>query len=180
MDDTVLRTRLFEQVERSVVAGRRLAEDPDDAVLFTGRYMSAAEFATHSRSERVLHRWDIVGRDDIGWAMLAQPELTLHALKILTEMPVLAETLANRLHAANYHAEDFTVVVRSQPDDDVIISSTDGVLSVRSEALTDRQADAHLASAARLLALWGRREPSAPIQLEGRSTKTALWPLFGW
>jgi hypothetical protein len=94
MDDAVLRTRLFEQVERSVTASRRLAEDPDDAVLFTGRCMSAAEFATHSRSERVLHRWDIVGRDDIGWAMLAQPELTLHALKILTEMPVLAETWA--------------------------------------------------------------------------------------
>jgi hypothetical protein len=51
----------------------------------------------HSRSERALYRWDIVGGDEIGWEMLTQPELTLHSLKIRTEMPVPAETLANRL-----------------------------------------------------------------------------------
>lgn len=180
LDDSTLRTLLFEQVDRSIHASKRLAERPDDAVLFTGRNMSAADFAMHSRSERALHRWDIVGRDDVGWAMLAQPELTLHALKILTEMPVLAETLPNRLHAANYHSGDFTVVLRSEPDDDVTISLEDGVLCVGSQPRTDCPVDAHLASAARLLALWGRREPSAAIRLGKGANQTALQCLFGW
>jgi len=134
----------------------------------------------HSRSERSLHRWDIIGRDDIGWAMLAQPELTLHALKVLTEMPVLAETFVNRLHAANYHSGDFTVLLRSEPDNDVTISLEDGVLCVGTQLLTDRPVDALLARAARLLALWGRREPSAAIQLGRGANQTALQCLFGW
>lgn len=180
MDDVALRKILFEQVARSINARQRLAELPDDEVLFTGRSMRAAEFAMHSRSERALHRWDIVGRDDVGWEMLTQPELTLHSLKILTEMPILAETPANRLQAANYHSGDFSVVLRSEPDDDVTISLTDGVLSVRSEAPTDRPVDVHLASAARLLALWGRREPSAAMQLGPESDRVALHCLFGW
>jgi hypothetical protein len=142
--------------------------------------MRAAEFAMHSRSERALHRWDIVGRDDIGWEMLTQPELTLHSLKILTEMPVLAETLANRLQAANYHSGEFSVVLRSEPDDDVIIALEDGVFSVCSLPLTDRPVDAYLASAARLLVLWGRREPSAAIQLGKGPTQSVLQCLFGW
>jgi uncharacterized protein (TIGR03083 family) len=66
MDDPTLRRHFFEQVERSSKARQRLARDADDAVLFTGRAMSAAEFATHSRSERSIHRWDIAGRDEIG------------------------------------------------------------------------------------------------------------------
>jgi hypothetical protein len=180
IDDAALRTLLFEQVERSIHASQRLAERPEYAVLFTGRNMSAADFAMHSRSERSLHRWDIVGRDDVGWVMFAQPGLTLHALKILTEMPVLAETPANRLQAANYHSGDFTVVLRSDPGDDVTISLHHGVLSVASQPLTDRPVDAHLEPAARLLALWGRREPSAAIQLGRGANQLALQCLFGW
>ena len=38
--------------------------------------MTAADFAMHSRSECALHRWDLVGRDDVGWAMLGTPALT--------------------------------------------------------------------------------------------------------
>lgn len=180
MDDATLRDRLFEQVERSTEARHRLADHSDDGVMFTGRVMSAAEFEVHSRSERALHRWDIIGRDDIGWEMLAQPELTSHSLKILTEMPVLPEALENRLNAADYHSGDFTVLLRSDPQDDVILSYSDGALSVRSEPVTDRPADAHLEPATRLLALWGRRETSAPIQLETGSNRNALWCLLGW
>src|SRR5579863_10298169 len=60
-----LRARFSEQVDRAVNARGLLAELPDRTVRFTGRSMTAAEFATHSRSERALHRWDIVGRDDV-------------------------------------------------------------------------------------------------------------------
>jgi uncharacterized protein (TIGR03083 family) len=179
MDDATLRRRFFEQVERSKRARQRLARDADDAVLFTGRAMTAAELATHSRSERAIHRWDIVGRDEIGWEMLAQPELTVHALKILTDMTVLPETLENRLRVAG-RSGDFQVRLRSEPHDDVVVSHSGGSLTVRSEPPGDGQVDARLDPAARVLALWGRREPSAPIHLEGEADRDALWCLFSW
>jgi hypothetical protein len=180
MEDSILRDHLFEQVERSTQAKARLALEADDAVTFTGRLMNAAEFATHSRCERALHRFDIVGRDEVGWAMLGQPELTLHSIKILTEMPVLPEALANRLVAAAYRSGDFSVVLRSEPHSDVTVSLSDGVLTVRSVPVSDRPVDAHLEAAARLLALWGRREPSAAIELTKGANRDALWCLFGW
>lgn len=179
MDDPTLRRHFFEQVERSKQARQRLARDADDAVVFTGRAMTAAEFTTHSRSERAIHRWDIVGRDEIGWEMLAQPDLTLHALKILTDMTVLPETLDNRLRVAG-RSGDFEVRLRSEPHDDVVVSLSGGSLAVRSEPPGDRRVDARLDLAARLLALWGRREPSAPIHLERGANRDALWCLFGW
>jgi hypothetical protein len=180
MEDSALRARLFEQVGRSTRARGQLAHQSSDAVLFTGRMIRAAEFATHSRSERALHRWDIVGRDELGWAMLAQAELTLHSLKILTEMPVLPEALENRLREANADGGDFEVVLRSAPHDDVTVSLSGGVLDVHSEPMTDRPVDAHLDPATRLLALWGRREPSAEIRLDTAADRAALWCLFGW
>jgi hypothetical protein len=180
MEDSVLRDLLFEQVERSTQARERLAHDPDDAVLFTGMMMHGAEFTTHSRSERALHRWDIIGSDGVGWKMLAQPELKLHSLKVLTQMPVLPEALENRLGAANYSSGGFEIVLRSEPNDDVVVSLSSRTLAVRSEPVVDRPVDAHLESAARLLALWGRREPSSVIQLEERANRDALWCLFGW
>ena len=180
MDDPTLRRHFFEQVERSGQARQRLADDADDAVLFTGRAMTAGELVTHSRSERAIHRWDIVGRDEIGWDLLARSDLTLHAIKILTDMTVLPETLDNRLRAAAYRSGDFEVRLRSEPHDDVVVSLSGGSLDVHSESPGDRQVDARLDPAARLLALWGRREPSAPIYLEGGAGRDALWCLFGW
>ena len=180
MEDRLLRPLLFEQVERAKRARDRLAAHVDDAVPFTGRLMHAAEFVMHSRSERTLHRWDIVGRDEVGWEMLAQPELTVHAIKILTEMPVLAEAFENRLRAAKHQLEDFHVVLRSEPHDDVIVSRANGVLEVRTESVEDRRVDAYLEPATRLLALWGRREPSAAIHLGKGANRDALWSLFGW
>lgn len=180
MDDPTLSRHFFEQVERSKQARQRLAHHADDTVLFTGRAMTAAEFVTHSRSERAIHRWDIVGRDEIGWEMLAQPDLTLHALKILTDMTVLPETLDNRLRVAAYRSGDFDVRLRSEPHDDVVVSLSGGSLTVRSEPPGDGQVDARLDPAARLLALWGRREPSAPIHLGRGANRDALWCLFAW
>ncbi len=180
MDDQKLRDAFFEQVDRSKDARGRLEELPGDAVLFTGRLMSASEFVTHSRSERALHRWDIVGRDEIGWNILAQPELTLHALKILTEMPVLAEALANRLRVGTYGGGDSDIVIRSGFHDDVIISLSCGVLEVHMEIQTDRYIDVELDAASRLLSLWGRHEPSAPVLLGKRTDRALLGALFGW
>lgn len=139
LDDDTLRERFFEQVARAGAARRKLAEEIDGAVMFTGRMMKASEFVTHSRSERVLHRWDLIGRDDVGWAMLAQPDLTGHAVKILTEMPVLAETPQNRLTASGTTKPDFEIVLRSEPHDDLFVARAGGHLSLRLQPTRDRR-----------------------------------------
>ena len=80
--DAELRDRLVSEAARLTIALDKLAAGADTgSVLFTGREMTATDFAMHSRSECSLHRWDLVGRDDIGWVMLSQPSLTKHAFE---------------------------------------------------------------------------------------------------
>ncbi len=97
LPDTELRDQLVANGARLTDALDALHGDKSGAVLFTGRRMSAADFAMHSRSECAIHRWDLVGRDDVGWHMLAQPKLTAHALTVLTQMSTLPEAPANRI-----------------------------------------------------------------------------------
>jgi uncharacterized protein (TIGR03083 family) len=60
-------------------------------VPFTGWAMTDGQLRTHARSELVLHRWDLVGDDEQGARLLAQPELLRHGRTALAEMPTLAE-----------------------------------------------------------------------------------------
>jgi uncharacterized protein (TIGR03083 family) len=180
LDHRVLLERLISEATRATSARTRLAQHPEDAVAFTGRLMRAGEFSMHSRSECVLHRWDLVGRDDIGWLMLSQPDLCVHAVKILTEMPALAETPANRLLTSGWPGQDFEILLRSGDNDDLVISQHQGRTNLRLEAQRDRRVDVDLDSSARLLALWGRREQSTPIRVNPAADRTLLWCLFRW
>ena len=73
----------FAAALRSLPAGRR--------VPFTGWAMSGNQLRTHARSELVLHRWDLVGEDDTGAILLAQPDLLEHGRVALASMPTLQE-----------------------------------------------------------------------------------------
>ena len=53
------------QSQRALVALEALADTDDPAFEFTGRRFTIAQLLTHTRSESALHRWDIVGDDDI-------------------------------------------------------------------------------------------------------------------
>ena len=178
--DDELRDCLVREAGRLTVALDRLAQNVDDQVMFTGRAMSAADFAMHSRSECSLHRWDLVGRDEIGWAMLGQAALTEHALVVLTSMSTLPEAPANRLGAACAWPE-MRAVIRSAPHDDVVVTVTGGTLAMSMQPIDETEADVELDAAARLLLLWGRREPSAPIDMHASGgTAESLEALFGW
>lgn len=84
---------------------------------------------------------------------------------------------------AGWRSGDFEVRLRSEPHDDVVVSLSGGSLAVRSEPPGNGQVGARLDPAAGLLALWGCREPSAPIHLARGASNTnnrdALWCLFG-
>ena len=178
--DAELRDRLIEESVRLAAALGKLADRAGDHVLFTGRAMSPADFAMHSRSECTLHRWDLTGRDDVGWAMLAQPALTEHAMGVLTSMSTLPEAPSNRLAAAAAGPE-IRAVIRSAPHDDVVLTVSGGAFAMSMQPAGDLAPDVELDPAARLLLLWGRREPSAPIDLHATGpTARMLGTLFGW
>jgi hypothetical protein len=178
LPDARLRDRLVEEAARLTVALNELSGDSArDGVLFTGRRMTAADFAMHSRSECALHRWDLVGRDDIGWAMLSQPELTAHAITVLAGMSSLPEAPANRLVRERGR--------RTAGGGPQRTTRRRGAYTLRrcphSRADTDRQhpterrARRRGASAAPL----GRREPSAPIDLNAGGDEM-ITTLLGW
>jgi uncharacterized protein (TIGR03083 family) len=65
--------------------------DPSATVAFTGAELTATQLMTHVRSELTLHRWDLIGDDDVGRALLAQPDLLAHGRFVLGQMLSLAE-----------------------------------------------------------------------------------------
>ena len=180
MPDAELRDRLVEEAARLGAAMEVLSARGDDRVLFTGRPMTALEFAMHSRSECALHRWDLVGRDDVAWEMLAQPALTRHALTVLTSMSTLPEAPANRLAALTGRPQ-LDVVIRSEPEDDVVMTVGPDTLRLTMRPIDGTPPGVELDAAARLLLLWGRREPSAPIDVYATgAAAVVLESMFGW
>ena len=158
---TELRNRLLAEAGRLTAAQERLGAG---SVLFTGRRMTAADFALHGRSECALHRWDIAGRDDAGWSLLGRPDLTEHALTVLTEMSTLAETPHRRVAAAGVPAGT-RAVLRSEGADDVLVEVAGAAVHLTARPPGEGPVALELDAAARLLLLWGRREPSAPMRL---------------
>lgn len=90
--DPELRNLLFTEGARLQSGLEALhAADPSRTVPFTGWAMTVDQVRTHLRSELALHRWDLVGDDDAGRALLAQPDLFAHALDVRRHMLALAE-----------------------------------------------------------------------------------------
>jgi hypothetical protein len=88
-----LRNRLVAENKRKLIAYDALRERSDNPTIsFTGTRVSVEEMEMHSRSEAAIHRWDLVGDDDASNELLAQPELTAHAVKVLDRMVTLDES----------------------------------------------------------------------------------------
>jgi uncharacterized protein (TIGR03083 family) len=90
MPDAVLRERLVEHAIRFESSVAALGER--DTVGYTGWAMTAERLRMHSRSEAVLHRWDLVGDDDIGIRLLSDPAMVTHALAVFDAVPALQES----------------------------------------------------------------------------------------
>jgi uncharacterized protein (TIGR03083 family) len=177
---------LAEQSRRKLAALDALADrDDHDAVAFTGTTMTAAQFQTHARSEAALHRWDLVGDDDLSHQLLGQPELTRHAVAVLNAMPVLDESARIR-----QSPEPRRIVLTSPGQPDVVIEARPAGARfelVEEQAVADRDGpatgDILLATDAanRLLILWGRRSSQRRLTIEtdglGFGTiEPVLWP----
>jgi hypothetical protein len=111
---------------------------------------------THLRSEFAIHRFDLIGDDEINKELLAQPDLTNHAVTVLGKALLLRgsnpESLGFRATIASPGASDVTVVVDAE-----------GSRLIHTEDLLEASVIGD--SAARLLFLWGRK-PGDPSRLK--------------
>lgn len=154
MPDPALREELNRQLPR---LARLLAavvdEDPDAAVPWAGRSVPVGFFATHVRSEGAIHRWDLVGDDEAGTTLLADPALTAHAVHALGPLLVARDTQAS--------SEAVQVRLRAPGQPDVVLARNDSY-PILSLAEPEPDTPAIVCDpAARLLVLWGR-QPADP------------------
>jgi hypothetical protein len=152
LDDAALLARLeTEDATMRERIAQVLTVDPGAVIPWTGRQMAVAKFVPHLRSEFAIHRWDLVGDDETSSRLLAQPELTGHAVGVLGEI---------LLRRGRQHdpapGEDFHVRLRSGDSDlRVVVQAGQACLQQ-----VDEQADepyVELDLAARTLFIWGRR-----------------------
>ena len=112
--------------------------------------MPVAGMMTHKRSELTLHRWDIVGDDDLADQLLSQRELTVHATLLghllLQQGPRLFSRMGTRFEAR----------LRSEDAGDVAVTVDAGGARMTMTEHVDGPA-VHVDAATRLLLLWGRR-----------------------
>jgi hypothetical protein len=156
------------------IVGRVLAGEPDAVIPWTGRRMVVGTFPTHLRNEFAVHRWDLVG-DDPGDAtadaLLAQPELTAHAVS------VLGEILVRRGRAHDPEPDrDLHVRLRAPGTADLALEVGGGRAGLRRCAEDDRPEDLprlESDAAARVLLIWGRR-PGPPHRVRARTDRVTL------
>lgn len=150
-----LRRAFFRQALRVTVAVERLSQaGPNRSVTFTGAPLNAPTLLLHSESELVLHRWDIVGNDQISIRALSDPRFGVHAATTVAAMqPNVFPARAG---------EYTTVILRSPSTTDVAV--TGGSITTIGPAPHDPgYAVVECHPAARTLLLWGRNpQPGLP------------------
>jgi hypothetical protein len=112
LPDAALRERLLIEAARFEEAVATLGER--NSIEYTGWTMTAQRLRAHSHSEAALHRWDLVGDDDVSTRLLSDPTLTEHALVVFAAIPDLRE--AGRWVEARFTAGPVRLRVAEQPD----------------------------------------------------------------
>jgi hypothetical protein len=155
--------------KRKLRAYTALDESAHRTIAFTGTRIDADRLATHARSEAAIHRWDVVGDDDVSRDLLGQPELTSHAVWVLNAMPGLQESIASLgERAAAAATGGFTLALTAERRPDVLVH-LDGPSSRAEVSTTEVAADVavRVRPDHRLLALWGRRPADLDWEIDG-------------
>jgi hypothetical protein len=149
--DLLTRLELDEARMRRLV-GEVLEREPDAVIPWTGRVMAVAKFIPHLRNEHALHRWDVVGDDDMSRQLLGSEDLVDHSVSELGNILLVA----GRKHDPDPHA-DFRACLRSDGYRDLLVTVEGGAATL---AWANAQADEpsiETDAAARHLFIWGRR-----------------------
>lgn len=156
MPAAALRECLKEQAIRFESALASMPED--DTITYTGWVMSAERLHMHSHSEAVLHRWDLMGDDEVSVRLLSNPAMVSHALAVFDAVPGLAE-------AQRWRRRDLVrwpLVLRSANREDVVVTPGEGL----SLTATGQGLALELRHHEVPLLLWGR----CPLRLRDPST----------
>jgi uncharacterized protein (TIGR03083 family) len=177
LDHAALLKKISEEgsLTSSVVADV-LDDDPNASLEWTKRTVPISGFLTHMRSEDALHRWDLVGDDELSEQLLSQPDLLHHAITFI------GRPLCQRGVDAGAARNDFIARVRSAGQDDLVVQVADGEPHLMLEPQSD-DADIEGDQAARLLLLWGRKpEPFNRLHKvgSGRSADDVQFLLSGY
>ncbi len=121
-----LRTALVRETGRFETAVMALAQQGARVTIsFATTRFTAAQLAMHQRSEAAIHRWDLVGSDQMGDELLAQRELTQHGVAVLNSLQtVLQESPTQRVKHAG--ASAVRIVLRSPDHPDVRLNAAAG------------------------------------------------------
>lgn len=155
-----------------------LAVEDDPVLRWTNRLVHATGFLKHTRSECAVHRWDIVGDDDVSAELLSPHELTAHLVAFLGATPITARGIATGAGSGR----PLEARIRSAPHPDLLVRVHRGqpsfaLVPVEGEALVEGD------PAARLLLLWGRRPtPFNRLRAAGPTDEVARlqWLLSGY
>ena len=157
VDDDELRRRLADGEQRMTAGLHAVrAQGGDTPVPGIGWGMAIGDVELHLRQEFAVHRWDLVGDDDVGDELLARPELLDHSARILAES-LLAPGRARDPRAG----EPFSTRIRAAGLPDLLIAVDDTGAHLDLVDPTGEAADIECDAAARLLWLWGRRPAPA-------------------
>lgn len=163
MDDATLRRRLETSERRMTQAfAAMLADDPDARDDAVGWGLPVAELVKHMRQEYAVHRWDLIGDDDLGMQLLGQQDLLVHSVQLLGDS-LLAVGLARDPEPA----EPLTARLRCAGEPDLVLEVDGGRGTLALSDPVDAPDVIQTDPAARLIVLWGRR-PADPRRV--RST----------
>lgn len=157
LDDRVLRERFVRAEQRmSTAFALMLSQNPAAQHADVGFGFPVHELVTHMRQEFAIHRWDLIGDDDLGDALMGQPELLSHSVRML-QVPLLERGV--NLDPSPQTPLDLRISAVGA--DDLRVQLADGAAVLSLSATGDAPASIETDPAARLLLLWGRRPSDA-------------------
>lgn len=161
---------LFESEERRMrdLVAAVLEMNPDSVIPWTGRHMAVAKFIPHLRNEHALHRWDVVGEDQVASVLIGQRELTEHSVEVLGQILLVA----GRSHDPAPH-EDFDACLRTEGESDLYVLVRDQEATLSWDGPSDCQQIVECDAAARQLFIWGRH-PQGAERLRSQLGKAEL------
>jgi Mycothiol maleylpyruvate isomerase N-terminal domain len=129
-----------------------LIREPAHVMPWSGRQMPTSMFRSHLRNEFALHRWDMIGSDDLSIQLLSDPSLTAHTVRALAG-PLVAR--------ATPMPDGWSARLRSAEQLDVVIRATNNSgLAMMLEAQNDEAPTLDTEPDIRLLLLWNRFQPT--------------------
>lgn len=174
MDDADVRDALVKIIERATTA-LAAQDEKRVSVAFFDRSWTAEEFGLHTGNEFAMHRWDIIGDDELGDTFMTPPHAVASALKTLNTLTVLEEAPTAR--AARAGLTDARIVLRcpDQPDIAFVVDPAGAAhLEMADGEPSTGDVVVSTDTVNRLLTLWGRRSSRRPVTVTG---DPALWPI---